>query len=302
MVNGRGRKLHGARALPEEIKSHVLLAAGLGEFSAKYTALAHDFNRHSLAFHIFDRQGQGLSGRNTAHPFKIHCADYRADVDDIEQYAMQKIPRDGKPLILLGHSTGGLLCIPALHRDGQRPPHERLYAGAVLTDPLLGFREKMIKGREPLMAILPLLSRRLREAFVPGGTHEWLRRDDPRAPLKPADYSSDPVRAQAHDYWTTRYPSLRVSSATLGWVQEMSRAMMTIRQPDYIESIPHPVTICTADMKLHVDEASIMAASHRFPQGRLMAFPEGKHELLMERDPVRTAIIQEVKRLAYKPL
>lgn len=301
MVNGRGRTLHTARALPERISGHVLLAQGLGEFAPKFTELARHFNRHGLAFHVFDRQGQGLSGRNTAHPFKIHCDDYRDDVKDIEQYAMQKIPRDGTPVILLGHSTGGLLSVPALHKDSVMPAPQRLFSGAVLTDPLLGFRDKLVQGREPLLAILPLLSERLRKAFVPGGLHVWTRRDDPRSQHKPEEFSSDPERAAVHDYWQTRDPRLRVSSATIGWVQQMSRAMMAIRRPGYIEAIEHPVTVCTGDMRLHVDSAAILDAARRLRRGNIHPYPHGKHELLMECDAIRAPIIAEVVRMALKP-
>ncbi len=301
MINGRGKALHTARALPEQIKGHVLLAQGLGEFTSKFTELARDFNRHSLAFHAFDRQGQGLSGRNADNDFKIHCDDYRDDVKDIEQYAMQKIPHDGTPVILLGHSTGGLLSIPVLQADGQRPAAQRLFSGAVLTDPLLGFREKMAKGREPILAVLPLLSARLRQAFVPGGLQIWTRRDDPRSLHKPEAFSTDPARAGVHDYWQTRNAALRVSSATVGWVQQMARAMMAIRRPGYIESIPHAVTVCVGDMQLHVDASSILDVAYRLPQGRIHYYPHGKHELLMEQDAIRTPIINEVVRMTLKP-
>ncbi len=301
MINGRGKAVHTARALPDRVKGHVLLAQGLGEFAPKFTELARDFNRHGLGFHVFDRQGQGLSGRNADHRFKIHCDDYRDDVKDITQYAMQKIPKDGTSIILLGHSTGGLLSIPALHADNQRPIQQRLFSGAVLTDPLLGFREKMAKGREPLIALLPLLSARVRQAFVPGGLHFWTRRDDPLSLHKPEEFSTDPVRAAVHDYWQTHHPLLQVSSATIGWVQQMARAMMAIRRPGYIESIEHPITVCVGDMQLHVDAASIVEAVHRMPQGNMYPYPHGKHELLMERDAIRTPIIAEVVRMALKP-
>lgn len=301
MINARGRALHCARALPGKIKGHVLLVEGLGEFAPKFAELARDFNSHSLAFHVFDRQGQGLSGRNTGHPYKIHCDDYRDDVEDIAQYAMQKIPHDSTPVILLSHSTGGLLSIPVLHADSQRPADSRLFAGAVLTEPLLGFREKMVRGRESLVAILPLFPTRLRQAFVPGAMHEWIRRDHPRSPRKPEEFSTDPARAQVHDYWQTRSPALRVSGATVGWLQQMSRAIVAIRKPGYMESIGHPVTVCTGDMQLHVDASSIIDAAHRLPYGRIHAYPSGKHELLMERDEIRSQIIGEAVRMALRP-
>lgn len=301
MTNNRGHVLHTARALPDRIRGHVLLAQGLGEFAPKYTELARDFNRRGLGFHVFDRQGQGLSGRNTAHPFKLHCDDYRNDVKDIEQYAMQKIPHDGTPVILLGHSTGGLLSIPVLHQDSKRPLPQRLFSGAVLTDPLLGFREKMAKGHETLLALLPLLSVRMRQAFVPGGQQIWMRRDAPQSPHKPGVFSKDPARAGVHDYWQTRQPALRVSSATVGWVQQMARAMMAIRRPGYIESIHHSVTVYAGDMQIHVDAASVLNSVGRLPHGQLRHCPGGGHELLMERDIIRTPIIEETARLALKP-
>lgn len=301
MINGRGKPLHTARALPDHIKGHVLLVQGVGEFTSKFAELARDFNRHSLGFHVFDRQGQGLSGRNTDHPFKIHCDDYRHDVKDIEQYAMQKIPDDGTPVILLGHSTGGLLSIPALQADSWTPKAQRLFSGAVLTDPLLGFRENRIKGREHILALLPLLSTRLREAFVPHGTQTWVRRDDPRSQHKTEEYSNDLVRARVHDYWQTRDPRLQVSSTTIGWIQQMSRAMMAIRRPGYIERIAHPVTVCAGSMQLHVDASSILDAAHRLRQGNIQIYPYGKHELLMECDAIRSKIITTVVCMALNP-
>lgn len=301
MVNARGQPLHSGRAVPAVVKGHVLAVEGLGEFSQKYIELARDFNRQSLAFHVFDRQGQGLSGRNSANPMKLHCDDFRDDVDDIEQYAMRKIPRDGTPLILLGHSTGGLLCIPALRRDQERAPHMRLFSGAVLTDPLLGFGDPRVKGREATIALLPLFGRKLREAFLPGAVRQWMRRDDPHARVTPAAYSTDAARAGVHDYWQTKLPALRVSHATTGWLQEMSRAITTTREDGYIEAISHPVTICTSDMKLYVDPDALQKTGVRFTQGKSMNFPEGRHELLMERDSIRNAIIQEVTRMALKP-
>lgn len=301
MINGRGRALHTARALPDRIKGHILLVQGVGEFTPKFTELARDFNRHSLAFHVFDRQGQGLSGRNTDNRFKIHCDDYRDDVKDITQYAMQEIPRDGTPVILLGHSTGSLLSIPALHADHQRPAPQRLFNGAVLTEPLWGFRDKKIKGREHMLASVPLLPARLRKVFVPGGPQTWIRRDDPRSPHKTAEYSTDPTRAHVHDYWQTRDPRLQVSSTTIGWIQQMSRAMMALRRPGYLEAIAPPVTVCVGDMQLHIDASSVLDAAYRLPQGRIQHYPDGKHELLMESDAIRTPIINEVVRMALKP-
>lgn len=301
MINGRGRVLHTARALPGRIEGHVLLAQGLGEFSSKFTELARDFNRHGLAFHVFDRQGQGLSGRNTDNHYKIHCDDYRDDVKDIEQYAMQKIPRDGTPVILLGHSTGGLLSIPVLQNDSWKPAPQRLFRGGVLTDPLLGFREKLAKGREPILALLPLVSERMRQAFVPGGLEVWTRRDSPRSLHKPEKFSTDPLRAAVHDYWQTRDPRLRVSSATMGWIQQMSRAMMNIRRPGYIEAIEHPVTVCAGSMQLHVDASSVLDAAHRLRQGNIQIYPYGRHELLMECNAIRSKIITAVVCMALNP-
>ena len=297
MKNRRGRQISCAQALPEnQIEGHVLVAEGLGEYKQKYIELARDFNRHSWGFHIFDRQGQGLSGRNTEHPYKIHCDDYRDDVDDIIQYAMTKIPKDGKPIVLLGHSTGGLLTLPVLHADSLKPKTQRLFKAAVLSDPLLGFLESAARHREGLLAFLPM-PRSVRRMTVPGGLSDWVARYDPRSLHKVEEFSTDPQRSLIHDFWQVHKPELRTASCTMGWIQEMSRAMTLIRNPGYIEGIEHLIAVCTSVMKLHVDPQRTMQAISRMRNAIHLDFPEGRHELLMEKDPIRDRIIKETIKL-----
>lgn len=297
MTNARGRALSCAKALPEgHVQGHILVVEGLGEYKQKYVELARDFNKRAWGFHIFDRQGQGLSGRNTNDPYKIHCDDYRDDVNDIIQYAMTKIPHDGKPIILLAHSTGGLLALPVLHADSQKPVQDRLFKKAVIIDPLWGFLEPAARNRDPVFARLPM-PRIIREATVPGGLKQWVPRNDPRSLHKTSAFSTDPVRSLVHDFWQTHKPELRVASPTMGWLREMSRAMTLVRSAGYVENIEHPITVCTSDMKLHVDPARITQTVSRIRNGNHLAFTNGHHELVMERDHIRNRIIAEVIKL-----
>lgn len=298
MINSRGAELSTAHSLPENKAAigHVLLVEGLGEYKQKFAELARSFNRQAWGFHIFDRQGQGLSGRGTPHPHKLHCDDYRDDVADIMQFAMTKIPQDGKPLVMLAHSTGGLLALPVLYQDSQQTGNQRRFKAAVLTDPLWGFLEPAARNRDPLFAKLPM-PELMRKTVVPGGLKDWVPRNHQHSLHKPEQFSSDHERAAVHDYWQITNPKLRTSGATMGWLQEMSKAMVLIRTPGYVEDIKHAITVCTSDMTLHIDPQRITETMPRFQNAQRMPFPLGKHELLMERSEIRTPIINEVIRL-----
>jgi hypothetical protein len=137
----------------------------------------------------------------------------------------------------------------------------------------------------------------IREATVPGGLKEWVPRNDPRSLHKTDEFSTDPVRSLVHDFWQTHKPQLRVASATMGWLREMSRAMGVVRKRGYIESIQHQIVVCTSDTTLHIDPVRITETMARMQNVKHLPFGDGKHELLMERDHIRNPIVAEIMKL-----
>jgi len=94
----------------ENPRGRVLLCHGLGEHSGRYTHLIQALRGRQISFYALDHKGHGKSGGKRGHTdsFTDYC-------DDLHQYITTLIRPDmpDLPLILLGHSMGGL--IAALH-------------------------------------------------------------------------------------------------------------------------------------------------------------------------------------------
>ena len=90
----------------EAVRGMVLLVHGLGEHAGRYDALASRLNAWGFAVRSYDQYGHGESaGARGALPTDSRLLDDLADVVDDTRSRMAA----DVPLILLGHSLGGLV-------------------------------------------------------------------------------------------------------------------------------------------------------------------------------------------------
>lgn len=106
----------GARAV-------VLVAHGAGEHSARYQQLAQFFTGHDYTVGALDHNGHGNSEGVPGHVRSFE--DYLYDLGIFHQQLAQRFP--GVPMLLLGHSMGGLIGSNYLLR------HQREFVGAILS-------------------------------------------------------------------------------------------------------------------------------------------------------------------------
>lgn len=287
MKNARGHALRYGFSLPadgEKPKAHIVYVEGVSEFAEKYFELARDFNKASCGFWIIDRYGQGMSGRYLSNKFKQHSEGFHHDVADITQFAREIVPKGGAPVILLGHSTGGLIALMAAHDAPE------VFAGASVTAPLLGLAQpSIIRGREQWFARL-WMPRFVRESYIPGGTN-WRPREEKRCDMSNEDYSSDPARMHVHDQWLIEKSELRMGSVTMGWVKEACKAMMIARNPEWLNEIEIPVHVFTSAHDKLINNFFMYEAAAHIPHSQTTFFPKGKHDELMETDDIRSPII-----------
>jgi len=95
--------------LPEglALRGVFLLVHGLGEHAGRYDHVARRLNSWGFAVRGYDQYGHGESdGVRGALPGTPRLLDDLADVIESTRARME----DGMPLILLGHSLGGLVC------------------------------------------------------------------------------------------------------------------------------------------------------------------------------------------------
>jgi alpha-beta hydrolase superfamily lysophospholipase len=123
----------------------VILVHGLGEHAGRYGEVAAHLHQWGFAVRAYDQQGHGQSGGvrgDMLRPGSLQ-ADLCRVIDDTRQHPSLQ----GIPLILLGHSMGGLVVARTL-AEGLRTVD-----AAVLSSPALGafpnFLQKMLLATLP---------------------------------------------------------------------------------------------------------------------------------------------------------
>jgi alpha-beta hydrolase superfamily lysophospholipase len=163
--------------LPEDVKPRgvVLLVHGLGEHAGRYDQLARALNDWGFAVRGYDQYGHGEStGIRGAIPYPNRLLD---DLADLVESARLRHP--GLPLVLLGHSLGGLVAASFVART--------LLAvdALVLSSPALAARLNPVQ--KLLMAVVPRIAPNL--TMSNGLQPEYLSHD----PQVVQAYRNDPL-------------------------------------------------------------------------------------------------------------
>jgi alpha-beta hydrolase superfamily lysophospholipase len=170
----------------------VLLVHGLGEHAGRYGEVAAHLRQWGFAVRAYDQQGHGQSAGargDLLRPGSLE-ADLCRVIDDTRQHP----PVAGTPLILLGHSMGGLVVARTL------AARLRTVDAAVLSSPALGAFPNLFQ--KMLLATLPKVLPHLR---VDNGLKtEFVSRDP------------DVVKAYKADTLVHR----RISAGLAAWILE----------------------------------------------------------------------------------
>lgn len=247
--------------LPEEVRPRaaVLVVHGLGEHGHRYDAFAHRLNGWGFAVRSYDQYGHGDSGGvRGGLPQNGRLID---DLADIVESTRSRNP--GVPLVLLGHSMGGLVAASFVARG--------LVAvdALVLSSPALATR--LTSVQKLLMRVVPRIAPNL--AVGNGLDAQYLSHD----PAVVAAYRADP---RVHDRITGRLAAFiqqegeRVRAAAAQW------------------TVP-TLLLYAGDDRL-VDPAGSREFAQRAPREAVTTqeFPALWHEIFNEResDPVYDAL------------
>jgi len=135
--------------LPEglALRGVVVLVHGLGEHAGRYDHLARRLNGWGFAVRGYDQYGHGESdGVRGGLPSTPRLLDDLADIIESTRLRMDK----STPLVLLGHSMGGLVasCLVAL----RELPIQGLVLSSPALDPGLGKFQKILLAALPRVA------------------------------------------------------------------------------------------------------------------------------------------------------
>ena len=136
---------------PGEPRGQVLLVHGLGEHAGRYTQLAAELRDWGFAVRAYDQRGHGLSGGprgGLTHNSAL--LDDLAAVIDASRSMHQQRGQLGLPLIVIGHSLGGL--VAGRFVSLKLRPVDALVMSSPALDPGLSAVQKILVATLPAIA------------------------------------------------------------------------------------------------------------------------------------------------------
>ncbi|MEE4315152.1 MAG: alpha/beta fold hydrolase [Desulfofustis sp.] len=267
----------------EEAGGVVIVVTGRTEWLEKYLEVARDLQKSGCAICLYEHFGQGGSDRPLADPQKGHIDDFSFYVSDLITLVEQVIARYPEgPVILLAHSMGGAIATLAL---ADRPG---LADGLILVSPMLQINTGCLLP--PLLGeVLAALACR----FGGGGSYVWgggpFRADQPFAGN---DLTSDAERFARNQQMIVDRSELALGSPTFGWLRQAYRGMRRARGSG--DRLNYPVLLLAGLDDTVVSVPAMLSLSRRLPRCTVKRYAGARHEVLMERDEVRSKAITEI--------
>jgi alpha-beta hydrolase superfamily lysophospholipase len=257
LAGARGRiALHEWRA--ERPRYVALIAHGYGEHAGRYAHVAEHLVRHGASAYAPDHVGHGRSEGERALVERVD--DMVADLDAVARKAAADHP--GLPLVLIGHSMGGLIATRYAQQHGGK------LAALVLSGPAVGGNPAI----EMLLTMDPI----------------------PEIPIDPSTLSRDPEvgRAYANDPLVWHGPFKRATLAAM-----VAAGKASAEGPSFGTL---PVLWLHGEDDALVPVAGARPAVERLAGEQLEAivYPGARHEVLNEtnRDEVLAAVTSFIDR------
>jgi lysophospholipase len=259
-------------------RGSILFLGGRGDFFEKYLEAFEDWHRAGWNVGGFDWRGQGGSGRTHPDGF-CHADDFAEFSDDLSAYCGAWWKETPGPHVAIGHSLGGHLLLKAV---AQRSVE---LDAMVLLAPMLGIRAGFLRGRAlgsvAALGRLPVMRRRA----------IWTGQRSPA----PGRVTSCPERQADKLWWKTACPELGRGGPTWGWLAAATRSIAELERSLRARPVRMPGLMLEAVGDPIVDSAAIRRALRSLPNVGHAAIPRAGHELLRERDAVRTACFVRIR-------
>jgi len=134
-------------------RAHLLLVHGIAEHAGRYEHVGSQLARAGITTHAYDQRGFGASGGHRAYVDR--WSQYHDDVED--RLAEVRTAAGGLPVVLYGHSMGGLIALGYVLADPPRPLPDLLVLSAPAIDAAVpGWKRRLaavLGGTVPRFAI-----------------------------------------------------------------------------------------------------------------------------------------------------
>jgi lysophospholipase len=274
-----GMPLRVARWRPatRQVRGTVCILQGRAEFIEKYFEVVRDLRRRGFAVVAFDWRGQGLSGRQVRNGRKGHVrsfTEYRLDLEAIRDKVL--IPHMPKPHFALAHSMGAAIALNEAYEG--RLPFARLVASSPMVSICMIRQPKWVAR---LAFTLHALG--FGKAFVPGGGETSIT----TKPFPGNRLTSDPVRYARNATAAYAVGEGAVGDPTVAWLHGAFRLMTRLADPRVPLGIRLPTLILAAGSDPVCGTPATERFAARLKAGHAIVLPGARHEIMMERDPIR---------------
>ncbi|HNX68570.1 MAG TPA: lysophospholipase [Candidatus Omnitrophota bacterium] len=235
---------------PAGARGTIILLHGFGEHSGRYVKFSESISGFPVRMAIMDHRGMGRSGgaRVTVGSFE----DYLRDITAFREHLSQHFRVQG-PVVLLGHSLGGLLAVEWAIRNPSS------LKALILTSPFLGLRG---------LSALGLINRAV-SFFCPGFIY--------RNPVIPKHLTHDAAEVAA--YRADPLIERKISARLIGLLMERMRAIRKLAP-----AFPFPCYVLLAGDERIVDPraARRFFEKVRATKKELVEFDGFYHEIFRE--------------------
>ena len=256
----------------------ICVFPGRAEMIEKYFELVTELRNRGFAVAAMDWRGQGGSARMVADPRKGYVGDFAEFQLDLDAFMKQIVlPDCPPPYFALAHSMGGANILRALYES------KRWFDRVVLCAPMidLGF----IRYRQTSRLVAKLMARiGLGGRYIPGGGPVAVT----NRPFAGNPVSSDPVRYERGAAIVEAKASLGLGSPTYGWAAAAFRQIDEFEDPTYPAALHNPILIIAAGNDRLVSTPAAERFAIRLRAGAIITIPGSLHEILMERDAIRS--------------
>ncbi len=261
----------------------VVVVDGRTEFIAKYAEVFYDLRNSGFSFYIYDHRGQGESSRLLADPQKGHVRYFSDYIEDLHRF-LEKIVnvKRHSSVFLLSHSMGGPISIL----------YQRKYPGTVtgmiLCSPMLSI------NTSPYPQVAAKIMVRIFTALGMGCRYVIDGRPyDSQHPFENSPLTDSYARFELNRKLVEENPRVALGSPTYRWLSEAFSAMDRIAADT--TAIEIPILLMVGEEDTIVGTAVQKKFCSVQPNCTLVILAHGKHELLMEKDQVRDAVLENIR-------
>lgn len=262
----------------ERSKGTVVLLQGRSEYVEKYFEVVTELRERGFSVVTFDWRGQGLSQRlldNSEHGHVESFWDYVTDLETV--FSEVVLPDFPPPYYAIAHSTGGAVLLLAAKRFQTR------LSRVILSSPIVDFKYFMLPMRLSFL-LLPILKYiGLGEKSVSGEVKLAYK----NLPFEKNVLTSDADRYERFRRVLETQPALGLGPPTIGWLHAARQTFSSFKTAEFGVDIRLPMLIVAAGADQVVSNPECERLVARIPIAAYTEVSGAKHEILMERDPIR---------------